>query len=142
MKPFHFSFSKKFGFICRSIGLSMLKHNLLMILSALYFICVCFFYAGPCCPSGVKLYRTTDNSFQVYWRSTGSQHSIIAELLGSNNSYNCTALPGQNSCSIDNIQCGDVFHVIVAPLTVEGEKILFCPQRLYSGNAEQSWDYH
>ncbi|XP_004068135.2 fibronectin type III domain-containing protein 7-like [Oryzias latipes] len=90
------------------------------------------FSSSPCCPSGVKLYRTTDNSFQVYWRSTGSQHSIIAELLGSNNSYNCTALPGQNSCSIDNIQCGDVFHVIVAPLTVEGEKILFCPQRLYS----------
>ncbi|XP_022062433.2 fibronectin type III domain-containing protein 7-like [Acanthochromis polyacanthus] len=89
------------------------------------------FSSSACCPSGVRLYRTASNSLRVLWRS-GSSHSSVADLVGIINNYTCTASPGENSCDIDNIQCGDVYHVVVAPLTAEGSKVLFCPKRFYS----------
>lgn len=73
------------------------------------------------------------NSLRVHWRSAGGNHSYITEMVGSSNNYTCTASPGQNSCDLSNIQCGDIYHVVVAPLSPEGSKVLFCPQRLYSG---------
>lgn len=88
---------------------------------------------GACCPSGVRLYRMASNSLRVYWRSAGSSHSYITQMMGSSNNYTCTASPGESSCDVDNIQCGDVYNVVVSPLTPEGSKVLFCPQRLYSG---------
>uniref|UniRef100_A0A3Q3VL23 Fibronectin type-III domain-containing protein n=1 Tax=Mola mola TaxID=94237 RepID=A0A3Q3VL23_MOLML len=91
------------------------------------------FSSSACCPSGVKLYRMAGNSLRVYWRSAGSSHSYITELLGSSNNYTCTASPGESSCDVSNVQCGAVYNVVVAPLTTEGSKVLFCPQRLYSG---------
>lgn len=90
-------------------------------------------FLGPCCPSGVRLYRMDGNSLRVYWRSSGSSHGYSTELLGSSNNYTCTASPGQNSCDISEVQCGDVYNVVVAPLTPEGSKVLFCAHRLYSG---------
>ncbi|CAI5637118.1 unnamed protein product [Oreochromis niloticus] len=90
------------------------------------------FSSSPCCPSGVKLYSTTSNSLRVYWRSTGSNHSSIAEMVGSNSNYNCTAAPGDNSCDFGSVQCGDIYRIVVAPLTQEGSKVQFCPARLYS----------
>ncbi|XP_017275873.1 fibronectin type III domain-containing protein 7-like [Kryptolebias marmoratus] len=90
------------------------------------------FSSSICCPSGVRLYRMASNSMRVYWRSTGTNHSSIAEMVGSKNNYTCTASPGENTCDVDNIQCGDVYSVVVAPLTPEGSKVPFCPQRLYS----------
>ncbi|XP_008292877.1 fibronectin type III domain-containing protein 7-like [Stegastes partitus] len=90
------------------------------------------FSSSACCPSGVKLYRMAGNSLRVFWRSTGSSHSSVAEMVGSSNNYTCTASPGENSCDVGNVQCGDVYHVVVAPLTPEGSKVLFCPKRLYS----------
>lgn len=90
-------------------------------------------FVGACCPSGVRLYRMAGNSLRVYWRSTGSSHSYVTEMVGSSNNYTCTASPGENSCDFDNIQCGEVYNIVVAPLTPEGGKVLFCPQRLYSG---------
>ncbi|XP_070817828.1 fibronectin type III domain-containing protein 7-like [Chaetodon trifascialis] len=90
------------------------------------------FSSSACCPSGVRLYRLAGNSVRVYWRSAGSSHSYITEMVGSNNNYTCTASPGENSCDVDNIQCGDAFNVVVAPVTPEGSKVMFCPQRLYS----------
>ncbi|XP_067452401.1 fibronectin type III domain-containing protein 7-like [Thunnus thynnus] len=90
------------------------------------------FSSSACCPSGVRLYRTASNSLRVYWRSAGSSHSYIAEMVGSSNNYTCDASPGESSCDIGSVQCGDVYHVVVAPLTSEGSKVLFCPQRLYS----------
>uniref|UniRef100_A0A3P8T914 Fibronectin type-III domain-containing protein n=1 Tax=Amphiprion percula TaxID=161767 RepID=A0A3P8T914_AMPPE len=99
------------------------------------------FSSSACCPSGVRLYRMASNSLRVFWRS-GSSHSSVAELVGIINNYTCTASPGENSCDIGNIQCGDVYHVVVAPLTAEGSKVLFCPQRFYSGRtAEPSLIY-
>ncbi|XP_070765571.1 fibronectin type III domain-containing protein 7-like [Enoplosus armatus] len=91
------------------------------------------FSSSACCPSGVRLYRMAGNSLRVYWRSSaGSSHSYITEMVGSSNNYTCTASPGENSCDVENIQCGDAYNVVVAPLTPEGSKVLFCPQRLYS----------
>ncbi|XP_070688890.1 fibronectin type III domain-containing protein 7-like [Pempheris klunzingeri] len=89
------------------------------------------FSSSACCPSGVRLYRMAGNSLRVYWRSAGSSHSYITEMVGGSYNYTCTASPGENSCDIGNIQCGDTYHVVVAPLTPEG-KVLFCPQRQYS----------
>ncbi|XP_032380884.1 fibronectin type III domain-containing protein 7 [Etheostoma spectabile] len=90
------------------------------------------FSSSACCPSGVRLYSLAGNSLRVYWRSAGSSHSYITEMVGGSNNYTCTAPPGASSCDVGNIQCGDVYHVVVAPLTPEGSKVLFCPQRLYS----------
>ncbi|XP_059197816.1 fibronectin type III domain-containing protein 7-like [Centropristis striata] len=90
------------------------------------------FSSSACCPSGVRLYRTAGNSLRVYWRSAGSSHSYVTEMMGSSNNYTCSASPGESSCNVDNIQCGDVYNVVVAPFTPEGSKVQFCPQRLYS----------
>ncbi|XP_040896696.1 fibronectin type III domain-containing protein 7-like [Toxotes jaculatrix] len=96
------------------------------------------FSSSACCPSGVRLYRMAGNSLRVYWRSPGSSHTYITEIVGGSNNYTCTASPGENSCDIDNIQCGDIYHVVVAPLTPEGSNVLFCPQRLYSVTCSDS----
>ncbi|XP_044056308.1 fibronectin type III domain-containing protein 7-like [Siniperca chuatsi] len=96
------------------------------------------FSSSACCPSGVRLYRMAGNSLRVYWRSASSSHSYIAEMVGSSNNYTCTASPGENSCDVGNIQCGDVYNVVVAPLTAEGSKVLFCSQRLYSVTCSRS----
>lgn len=69
---------------------------------------------------------------RVYWRG-GSSHSYITEMRASSNNHTCTASPGENSCDVSNVQCGDVYNVVVSPLTPDGSKVLFCPQRLYSG---------
>ncbi|XP_056271010.1 fibronectin type III domain-containing protein 7-like [Pseudoliparis swirei] len=92
------------------------------------------FSSSACCPSGVRLYRMANNSLRVYWRSDGGGHSSITEMVGSSNSnnYTCTASSGQSSCDVGNVQCGDVYNVVVAPLTAEGSRVLFCPQRQYS----------
>ncbi|XP_078025253.1 fibronectin type III domain-containing protein 7-like [Epinephelus lanceolatus] len=90
------------------------------------------FSSSACCPSGVRLYRMAGNSLRVYWRSAGSSHSYITEMTSSNNSYTCTASMGESSCDVGNVQCGDVYNVVVAPLTPEGSKVQFCPQRMYS----------
>lgn len=73
------------------------------------------------------------NSLRLYWRSSGSSHSHITELSSSRNNYTCTAAPGESSCDVGHVQCGDVYNVVVAPLTAEGSKVQFCAQRLYSG---------
>ncbi|XP_060890479.1 fibronectin type III domain-containing protein 7-like [Labrus mixtus] len=90
------------------------------------------FSSSACCPLGVRLYRMAGNSLRVHWRNAGSGHSYVTDMTGTSNNYTCTASPGENSCDISNIQCGDVYNVVVAPLTAEGGKVLFCPQRLYS----------
>jgi len=89
--------------------------------------------SGACCPSSVRLYGMAHSSLRVHWCGAGSSHSYVTELVGSRNNYTCTASPGESSCDVPNIQCGDVYTVVVAPLTPEGSKVLFCAQRIYSG---------
>ncbi|KAJ4921779.1 hypothetical protein JOQ06_026200 [Pogonophryne albipinna] len=90
------------------------------------------FSSSACCPSGVRLYGMAHSSLRVHWRGAGSSHSYVTELVGSRNNYTCTASPGESSCDVPNIQCGDVYTVVVAPLSPEGSKVLFCAQRIYS----------
>ncbi|XP_034002281.1 fibronectin type III domain-containing protein 7-like [Trematomus bernacchii] len=90
------------------------------------------FSSSACCPSGVRLYGMAHSSLRVHWRGAGSSHSYVTELVGSRNNYTCTTSPGESSCDVPNIQCGDVYTVVVAPLTPEGSKVLFCAQRIYS----------
>lgn len=74
-----------------------------------------------------------NNTLRVYWRTSSSNHGYVAELEGSKANYTCSPPPGENSCDVANVQCGDVYHVVVAPLTLEGAKVQFCPLRQYSG---------
>uniref|UniRef100_A0A667XFH5 Fibronectin type III domain containing 7 n=1 Tax=Myripristis murdjan TaxID=586833 RepID=A0A667XFH5_9TELE len=90
------------------------------------------FSSSACCPSGVRLYRMANNSLRVYWRLSSNIHTYTVELVGSNANYTCSPLPGENSCDVSDVLCGDVYHVVVAPLTQEGHMVQFCPQRVYS----------
>nr|XP_057928957.1 fibronectin type III domain-containing protein 7-like [Doryrhamphus excisus] len=88
------------------------------------------FSSSACCPSGVRLYKMAGNSLRVHWRTTGGSHHYVAEMLGSNN-YTCISA-GENSCEVPNVQCGEMYHIVVSPLTTDGSKVSFCSQRLYS----------
>ncbi|XP_010900407.2 fibronectin type III domain-containing protein 7 [Esox lucius] len=90
------------------------------------------FSSSACCPSGVKLYRMANNTLRAYWRSTGGLHKYMAEMVGSQSNYTCAPPPGGNTCDVSEIMCGDVYKVVVAPLTQDGAKVQFCPQRMYS----------
>ena len=90
---------------------------------------------GSCCPSGIKLYRLANSALRVYWRSSpGSNYNYTVDMSGSAN-YTCTPPAGENSCDISSVQCGDVYDVTVAPVMPAGDKVHFCPQRMYSGTA-------
>ncbi|XP_061681223.1 fibronectin type III domain-containing protein 7-like [Syngnathoides biaculeatus] len=90
------------------------------------------FSSSACCPSGVRVYKMDRNSLRLLWRNADSSHRYIAEMIGSNNYYNCTTSAGETSCNIENVQCGDIYLVVVAPLTREDSKVSFCAQRVYS----------
>ncbi|XP_036375846.1 fibronectin type III domain-containing protein 7-like [Megalops cyprinoides] len=90
------------------------------------------FSSSACCPLSVKLYWMTNNTIRVYWRSSGGLNNYTADLYGANSNYTCTPLPGSNSCDVSDIVCGDVYTVVVAPLSQDGTKIKFCPKRMYS----------
>ncbi|KAI1891493.1 hypothetical protein AGOR_G00144380 [Albula goreensis] len=90
------------------------------------------FSSSACCPSSVKLYRMTNNTIHVYWRSSANLNNYTADLYGANSNYTCTPPPGGNSCDVSEIMCGDVYTVVVAPLSHDGTKIKFCPKRMYS----------
>ncbi|XP_061636568.1 fibronectin type III domain-containing protein 7-like isoform X2 [Phyllopteryx taeniolatus] len=90
------------------------------------------FSSSACCPSGVRVYKMAGNSLRLLWRTAGSDHRYVAEMMGSSNYYNCTTSAGESSCNIENVQCGDIYLVVVAPLTPENSKVSFCAQRVYS----------
>ncbi|XP_055057194.2 fibronectin type III domain-containing protein 7 [Misgurnus anguillicaudatus] len=90
------------------------------------------FSSSGCCPSSVKLYRMANNTLRVYWRSSPSLYNYIADLYGTRSNYTCSATQGSNSCDVAEILCGEVYTVVVAPLTLDGSKVTFCPKRLYS----------
>ncbi|KAG7514046.1 hypothetical protein JOB18_023639 [Solea senegalensis] len=96
------------------------------------------FSSSACCPSGIRLYKMADNSLQVHWRSSSSSHSHSVEMAGSNNNYTCTAAPGEHKCNVANALCGDTYHVVVAPLTADGSKGIFCSARVFSVTCSNS----
>ncbi|XP_041848243.1 fibronectin type III domain-containing protein 7 [Melanotaenia boesemani] len=91
------------------------------------------FSSSACCPTGVKLYRRTNNSLRVYWRSSGPQdHNHTVELYGTGANYTCIAAAGSMYCDIQEETCGDVYTVVAAPVGQYGIKVTFCQPRTYS----------
>ncbi|XP_066548544.1 fibronectin type III domain-containing protein 7 [Amia ocellicauda] len=90
------------------------------------------FSSSACCPSNVRLYRMSNNTIRVYWRSSGNLHNYTADLYGTSANYTCTPPQGLSSCDISEISCGDVYSVVVAPVSMDGSKVKFCPRKMYS----------
>ncbi|XP_043989836.1 fibronectin type III domain-containing protein 7 isoform X1 [Gambusia affinis] len=91
------------------------------------------FSSSACCPTGVKLYRRTNNSLRVYWRSSNPQaYNHTVELYGTGANYTCFAAAGSMYCDIQEGTCGDVYTVVVAPVGKSGAKVTFCLPRTYS----------
>ncbi|XP_036410759.1 fibronectin-like [Megalops cyprinoides] len=90
------------------------------------------FSSSACCPTSVKLYRLSNNTIRVYWRSSGNLSNYTVDLQGAIANYTCAPLLGSSSCDVSEVVCGDVYTVVVAPLTREGTRIEFCPRRIYS----------
>ncbi|NWZ38509.1 FNDC7 protein, partial [Brachypodius atriceps] len=92
--------------------------------------------SGACCPSGVKLYRLSNNGIRVFWRAPDETRSYKADLHGSKGNFSCTPSSGLSHCDITKIPCGDVYTVVVAPVTDKGPKLTlfssFCPKKIYS----------
>ncbi|KAK1790979.1 hypothetical protein P4O66_014813, partial [Electrophorus voltai] len=90
------------------------------------------FSSSACCPANVRLYRTVNSTLRIYWRASGHHYNYSADIYGSRNNYTCSPALGCNFCNISDIQCGDLYTVVVAPVTSSGSKVAFCPKRLYS----------
>ncbi|NWZ99570.1 FNDC7 protein, partial [Nesospiza acunhae] len=88
--------------------------------------------SSACCPSGVKLYRLSNNGIRVFWRASDETINYNADLHGSKGNFSCTPSSGLSHCDITKIPCGDVYTVLVAPVTNKGPKLTFCPKKIYS----------
>ncbi|XP_068546371.1 fibronectin type III domain-containing protein 7 isoform X3 [Anas acuta] len=88
--------------------------------------------SSACCPSGVKLYRIGNNGIRVYWRASAEAKSYNTDLHGSKGNFTCTPSSGQSYCDITEIPCGDVYTVVVSPVTDKEPKLTFCPKKIYS----------
>ncbi|KAI1236624.1 hypothetical protein IHE44_0014877, partial [Lamprotornis superbus] len=88
--------------------------------------------SSACCPSGVKLYRLSNNGIRVFWRASNETINYNADLRGSKGNFSCTPTLGLSHCDITKIPCGDVYTVVVAPVTDKGPKLTFCPKKIYS----------
>ncbi|XP_038001016.1 fibronectin type III domain-containing protein 7 isoform X3 [Motacilla alba alba] len=88
--------------------------------------------SSACCPFGVKLYRLSNNGIRVFWRASDETINYSADLHGSKGNFSCTPSSGLSHCDITKIPCGDVYTVVVAPVTNKGPKLTFCPKKIYS----------
>ncbi|NXC82101.1 FNDC7 protein, partial [Cercotrichas coryphoeus] len=88
--------------------------------------------SSACCPSGVKLYRLRNNGIRVFWRASDETINYKADLHGSKGNFSCTPNSGLSHCDITEIPCGDVYTVVVAPVTDKRPKLTFCPKKIYS----------
>ncbi|XP_074402307.1 fibronectin type III domain-containing protein 7 isoform X1 [Zonotrichia albicollis] len=88
--------------------------------------------SSACCPSGVKLYRLSNNGIRVFWRASDETINYNADLHGSKGNFSCTPSSGLSHCDITRIPCGDVYTVLVAPVTNKGPQLSFCPKKIYS----------
>uniref|UniRef100_A0A3B3TEJ7 Fibronectin type III domain containing 7 n=1 Tax=Paramormyrops kingsleyae TaxID=1676925 RepID=A0A3B3TEJ7_9TELE len=94
------------------------------------------FSSGDCCPSSIRLYSMPNNTIRVYWHSFGGLSNYTAILVGMSSNYSCRSYPGRNSCDITGTVCGEMYTVVVAPLSRDGAKVEFCPRRRYSGECQ------
>nr|XP_055044179.1 fibronectin type III domain-containing protein 7 [Misgurnus anguillicaudatus] len=90
------------------------------------------FSTSECCPMGIRLFRGTNNTLRVRWRSNNVLSNYTAEVTGSQSTHVCNPQPGTNMCDVLEIVCGQVYSVVVAPLHKDGTKVQFCSKRMYS----------
>uniref|UniRef100_A0A8D0C0A1 Fibronectin type III domain containing 7 n=1 Tax=Salvator merianae TaxID=96440 RepID=A0A8D0C0A1_SALMN len=92
------------------------------------------FSSSACCPYGVKLYRLGSNSIRIYWQTSEESVNYSTDLYGSKGNFTCTSNRVLTYCDITKIPCGDVYTVVVSPVSDnKGLKPSFCPEKIYSG---------
>nr|XP_056700705.1 fibronectin type III domain-containing protein 7 [Euleptes europaea] len=90
------------------------------------------FSSSACCPSGVKLYRLDNKGIRIYWQTSEGSINYITDLYGSKGNFTCTPSAALSYCDVTEIPCGDVYTVVVSPVTDKGSKLTFCPKKIYS----------
>ncbi|KAA0706757.1 Fibronectin type III domain-containing protein 7 [Triplophysa tibetana] len=55
------------------------------------------FSTSECCPTGIRLFRGTNNTLRVRWRSSSPLTNYTAEVSGSQSTHTCSPLPGSNT---------------------------------------------
>ncbi|KAM8930643.1 fibronectin type III domain-containing protein 7 [Pelodytes ibericus] len=88
--------------------------------------------SSACCPSGVKLYRLSNSSIRVTWRASSGSTNYTVNLYGSKGNFTCSPNTSSSYCDISDIQCGDVYTLVVSPVTGEDPQLSFCPKKIYS----------
>lgn len=102
-------------------------------------VCCLVLCPGECCPSGIRLFRRSNNTLRVQWRSMSPLSNYSAQVTGSSSSHACSpAVPAQNTCDVSDITCGVVYSVVVAPVNPDGTIVQFCSSRMYSGKVHAS----
>ncbi|XP_078417923.1 fibronectin type III domain-containing protein 7-like [Cetorhinus maximus] len=88
--------------------------------------------SSGCCPSAVKLYRLGSNALRVYWHATAGSVNYIVNVTSDNGNFTCSPMSGYTYCDISEIYCGDIYTVIVSPVSIDGSMVMFCPMKMYS----------
>ncbi|PIO25449.1 hypothetical protein AB205_0030700 [Aquarana catesbeiana] len=89
--------------------------------------------SSACCPSGVKLYRLSNSGIRVTWRVSPGPENYTVNIYGSKGNFTCNPLTGVSYCDVTEILCGDVYTVVVSPVSGGDTQISFCPKKIYSG---------
>ncbi|XP_072919519.1 fibronectin type III domain-containing protein 7 [Hemitrygon akajei] len=87
--------------------------------------------SSGCCPSAVKLYRLGSNALRVYWHASSSVNYVV-NVTSDNANFTCSPTTSVTYCDINEIYCGDLYTVIVSPISTDGSIITFCPMKMYS----------
>ncbi|XP_012887303.1 PREDICTED: fibronectin type III domain-containing protein 7 [Dipodomys ordii] len=88
--------------------------------------------SSVCCPLGVKVYRLGSNGIRIYWQASRGSANYSADLYGSKGIFTCAPSAGLSFCDVTEIPCGDVYTVMVSPVAETGQKLTFCPKKIYS----------
>ncbi|XP_056384068.1 fibronectin type III domain-containing protein 7 [Hyla sarda] len=88
--------------------------------------------SSACCPSGVKLYRLSNTGIRVSWRTSATTANYTVNIYGTKGNFTCSPNGSLSYCDVTEIPCGDVYTVVVSPVSDEHNQISFCPQKIYS----------
>ncbi|XP_053326270.1 fibronectin type III domain-containing protein 7 [Spea bombifrons] len=88
--------------------------------------------SSACCPSGVKLYRLSNSGIRVTWRASSGPANYTVNLYGSKGNFTCVPNTSYSYCDLTDIQCGDVYTVVVSPISSGEPQLSFCPKKIYS----------
>ncbi|XP_068098205.1 fibronectin type III domain-containing protein 7 [Hyperolius riggenbachi] len=88
--------------------------------------------SSACCPSGVKLYRLSNTGIRVSWRASSGSNNYTVNIYGSKGNFTCNPSSSFSYCDVTEIPCGDVYTVVVSPVSGGDTQSTFCPQKIYS----------